>query len=199
MVDATNAFVDAVHDAGGFEGRISRSFVPYLDDKTCENDPPKVITATTGNIAGLSSFIRKAINKIPEQDIRESHEKNYPCVLIVGPRQYLIPIFKNLQKYYPYIDFTQAEIITYSLADGYKLLMDREDSNLGWRILAGRELAPPELDPIIAATHDGTSFLSLLSQDFIKKHTSVLKILQAAEIGDTEANQIAELLGKRVQ
>ena len=196
VVEATNAFVDAVHDAGGFEGRIPRPFVAYLVGKAYENEAyPKILTATTGNIAGLSSFIRKAINKIPERDIREAHEKKYPCVLVVGQTQYLNPIYKNLQKHYSHVDFTQTKAVTYSLADGYGFLMEREDSNLGWRILAGCELRPKELDSVIADTHDGTPFSSLISDEFMGKHTSVLEILKADEFGETEADRIAELLG----
>lgn len=200
VVDATNAFVDAVQGAGGFTGRIPRSFVPYLDDKVYENEAyPKILTATTWNIAGLASFIRKAIKKIPEQDILESHEKKYPCVLVVGQRQYLNPIHKNLQKHFPFVNFRQTKAFTYSLADGYELLMEREDSNLGWRILAGCELSPAGLSPVIVDTSDGTRFQSFLSEEFIDKHISVLEILKSEEIGETEAVRIAELLGSESQ
>ena len=63
VVEATTAFVDAVHKAGGFRQRIPRPFVPYLDDKAYENGAyPKVLTATTANNPGLATFIRKAIS-----------------------------------------------------------------------------------------------------------------------------------------
>lgn len=200
VVEAATAFVDAVHDAGGFARRIQRPFVPYLDDKAYENGAyPKVLTATTANIPGLASFIRKAITKIPAQDIHEAHEKKYPCVLIVGQRQYLNPLHKGLRQHYPHIAFTQAEPMVYSLGDGYELLLTREDSNLGWRILAGCELAPADLASVLPATHDGTQFSSLLPEEFICKHTSILEILRAQVLGESEANRIAELLGNESQ
>jgi len=196
VVEATTAFVDAVYNSGGFVRRIPRPFVPYLDDKAYENDAyPKVLTATTANIRGLASLIGKAISKIPEQDIHEAHEKKYPCVLIVGQRQYLNPLHKSLRQHYPHIEFRQAEAPAYSLGDGYELLLEREDSNLGWRVLAGCELAPADLEFVLAATHDRTQFYSLLPEEFIHKHTSVLEILRAQELGESEANRIAELLG----
>ena len=78
-------------------------------------------------------------------------------------------------------------------------MLEREDSNLGWRVIAGCELAPPDLESVLAATHDGTVFNSLLPEEFIRKHTSVLEILGAQEIGESEANRIAELLGDESQ
>ena len=107
--------------------------MPYLDEKVYENVTyPKVLTATTANRSGLASFSRKAIGKIPEKDIQEAREKNYPCVLIVGQLQYRNAIHKILKQHFPNIEFTQSERdIRYSLVDGYELLLDQENSNLG--------------------------------------------------------------------
>jgi hypothetical protein len=175
--------------------------VPYQDDKAYENVAyQKVLTATTANIRGLTSLIQKAISKIPQQDIHEAHDKKYPCVLIVGQRQYLNPIHKSLRGRYAHIAFKQAEPnVEYSLGDGYKLLLAHEDSNLGWRVLAGCEFAPADLEPVLAAAHDGTKFSSQLPEAFILRHTSVLKILRAQALGDSEANRLAELLGNESQ
>jgi superfamily I DNA/RNA helicase len=196
VVEAATAFVDAVLQAGGLARRIPRPFVPYLEDKAYENAAyPRALTATTANIRGLASLIQKAISRIPEQDIHEAHEKNYPCVLIVGQRQYLNPLHKRLRQHYPRIAFTQAEPIVYSLGDGYALLLAREHSNLGWRVLAGCELPPAELASVLAADHDGTRFSFLLPDEFIRKHTSVLEILRAQVLDESGANRMAELLG----
>jgi len=200
VVEAVTAFVDAVYNAGGFAGRIPRPFVPYLDDKAYENRAyPKVLTATTANIPGLASFIRKAISRIPDQDISEAHEEGYPCVLIVGQRQYLNPLYKSLRQHYVHVAFTQSEPIEYSLSDGYELLLARYDSNLGWRVLAGCELAPADLDSVLAAANDGIQFSSLLPEKFIRKHTSVLEILKGQDLGESESNRIADLLGSESQ
>ena len=165
VVETTTAFVDAVKKAGGFTQRIPRPFVAYLDDKVYENGAyPKVLTATTANIPGLASLIRKAINLIPKQDIHEAHEKQYPCVLIVGQRQYLNYLHKNLQQYFPHVEFAQSNAMLYSMADGYEFLMENDDSNLGWRILAGSGLPKADLGPVLAASHEGGRFTSLLGE-----------------------------------
>lgn len=201
VVEATAAFVESVHKAGGLQQRISRPFVPYLDDKIDENSAyPKVLTAITANHKGLASYIRKAISRIPKKDIQEAHEKKYPCVLIVGQRQYLNSINKNLKPYYPKMEFTQSERkIGYSLADGYELLLEQQESNLGWRVLAGCELAKAVLNPVLAASHDGTQFSSLLPEPFVSKHASVVEILRAEELGKAEAIALGELLGNESQ
>lgn len=123
VVEATSAFIDAVTQSGGLASRISKSFVPYLEGKAHENESyPRIISAETANIHGLSNFIQLSINKIPEADIQEAHQNGYPCVLIVGLRQYLNPIHKRLVKTFPQISFSQSEPIRYFLIDGYRLL-----------------------------------------------------------------------------
>jgi superfamily I DNA/RNA helicase len=198
VVEATTAFVDAVLERGGFTERIPRPFVPYLEGKTYENETyPKVLTATTANIAGLASLIRKAISKIPEEDVREAHDQKYPCVLIVGQRQYLNPIHKILQQHYPHIEFAQTSSPAYSLINGYQLLLEDENSNLGWRLLAGCELTLGDLRSIVSASHGGGSqFSAFLPDEFLGKHKAVLEILRAQNLGiEPESNQILELLG----
>ena len=200
VVEATDAFVDAVLARGGFVARVPRPFAPYLEEKAYENATyPRIVAATTANIAGLSSFIQKALSKIPERDIADAYTNNYPCVLIVGQRQYLNPLYKRLRELYPHVAFTQAETIGYSLVDGYELLMESEDSNLGWRVLAGCELPRPEWSRAIALTHDGTPVRSFLSPEFVLRHLSVLRVLEADQLGVSEATQIAELLGAHAQ
>jgi superfamily I DNA/RNA helicase len=196
IVEATSSFVEAVIANGQFTSRINRPFVPFLEDKEYENKTyPKIISTTTSTIACLAKLILFCIRKIPNQDISEAYEEGYPCVLIVGQRQYLNPLNKRLEKEYQNVAFTQASGKPYSINDGYEILRDQEESNLGWRLIAGLEFSQHELREIILATQDGTPLIQLLPNAFIKKHSLVLEILKKEELEEVHKQTLHEILG----
>jgi len=197
VVEATSAFIDSAGKLGGLRSRAPKPFFPYLEGKEYENKTyPKVITAETGNIAGLSTYLENAIARIPEPDIQEAYANNYSCVLIIGARQYLNPINKRLQKNYPLTRFSQAKPIEYTLSDGYYYLLKDEESNLGWRILAGCELSAGKLRTIVKETHDGTNIKSLLEKDFVRRHADIIKILRAEDLSEEKRNLLEDYLGE---
>lgn len=196
IVESTAHFISSVKEAGAFQGRIERPFVPYLEDKWYENERyPKIITATTTNIPCLSKLVRMAIEKVPAEDIAEAHKESYPCVLIVGLRQYLNPLAKELRKHFPNVAFRQSESRPYSLVDAYELLLEDEDSNLGWRLLAAIYLSTSALREAVKASRDLTPFVKLLSDDFVKKHRAVIKVLHSPELGHSERQKLDGFLG----
>ena len=198
MVAAASGFVRSVAASGGFAHRIPRDFVPYLEDKAYENASyPKLLAATTPNILSTSTFILKAIAGIPAQDISDSHDNTYPTVLVAGRRQYLNPIAKRLRKTYPHASFAESEPITYSLADGYDLLLRNERSNLGWRVLAACDLRLPLLRAAIIASAEGTAFASLLPEEFIRKHVEVLELIRSQALGEEEQARLGALLADK--
>lgn len=198
VVDATSSFIETVIAKGRFASRIDRPFVPFLEDKEYENRAyPKIISATASNIPCLTRLILLGIRKIPDQDISEAYEKGYPCVLVVGQRQYLNPLNKRLTKEYENVAFTQASGRPYSIVDGYDILHKRGDSNLGWRILAALELPQDQVKELVQSTQDGTPFKNLLPPDFVEKHSLVLKILQKPELEEADQKTLEELLGEQ--
>lgn len=196
IVEATNAFISGVNERGGFKSRIDRPFAPYLDGKDYENlTYPKIISASTTNIACLSKLVISEIKKIPEADIREAHEKNYPCALIVGKRQYLNPIAKKLKEQFQNVNFTEAQISDYSIADAYDLLLTQENSNLGWRILAEFEFTEDQMRDYTVKSLDGISFSGFLPQGFVDKHQSVIEILRSEQLSEDDRLKLVELIG----
>jgi len=196
VVEATSSFIEAIVAAGGFAERIDRPFVPYLEDKEQENQAyPKIISANASTIASMAKLVHLGIQKIPEEDIAEAHAKGYPCVLIVGQRQYLNPLNKRLQKDYANVSFTQAYGRDYTLADGYVILLSDGYSNLGWRILAGAELPQSDLTEHIEGSMDGTAFVSLLPASFIQRHRSILDILSKENPEAADVKVLRALLG----
>lgn len=196
VVDATSSFIKAIVAKGGFASRIDRPFVPFLDDKDYENKAyPKIISTTASTIACLAKLILLGIRKIPHQDISEAHENGYPCVLIVGQRQYLNPLNKRLVEEYENVAFTQASGRPYSIVDGYEILRTQDESNLGWRVLAGLELPQGQLKEMVHATRDGTPIKALLPNAFIEKHSLVLEILRKEELEPADEKTLDEFLG----
>ncbi len=178
VVDATSKFIQAVIDHGGFSSRIDRLFVPYLEgNEEINTRYPKIVTAQISNIIGLANFIKSAIENIPDDEISEADAEGYPCVLIVGKKQYLNPIYKKLSDDYSRINYTYSSKFSYSLLEAYKILINDPDSNLGWRIVASIELNGEELGQILNRTQDFTPIISLLPPDVIERHRTILDLL----------------------
>lgn len=198
IVHATNAFIQRVIKAGGFTSRIDRPFAPYLEGKEYENSTyPKIVSATTTNIACLSKLVISEIGKIPEIDIQEAQEKNYPCVLIVGKRQYLNPVAKKLRETFVNVNFTEAQNPDYSILDAYELLLAQENSNLGWQILAEFEFEEDQFGDMLRASLDGIPFVRFLPQEFVEKHESVIQILRSEQLSEDDRIKLVELLGDK--
>ena len=200
VVEATTVFVEAAIKRGNFVSRISRPFVPCLEDKDYENQAyPKIISATTSNIACQSKLIQIGIENIPEGDIREAYQESYPCALIVGKRQFLNPLYKSLKKYYSNIAFKQAERRGYSILDGYNFLLKQADSNLGWRILASCVLSDRTLREVVHSSQDGSPINSLIPQEFVDKHSMVIEKLGKEELSGDDQITLQKLLGDQFQ
>lgn len=196
VVEATSSFIEAVVAAGGLSERINRPFVPYVEDKVYENEAyPKIISANASTIASMAKLVLLGIQRIPEEDIVEAHTRGYPCVLIVGQRQYLNPLNKRLTKEYLNVAFTQAYGREYTISDGYEILRLDRNSNLGWRLVAGAELPESNLHHLIKGTVGGASIIGLLSDSFIQRHLMVLDLLGKDRLADSDVNKLRELLG----
>ncbi|BBB47929.1 UvrD-helicase domain-containing protein [Pelolinea submarina] len=198
VVEATTAFIKNVTDNGGLQDRIERPFFPYLEDKDYENSTyPKIVKATTSTISCLSKFIAGEIKKIPEIEIKDAHEKNYPCVLLVGKRQYLNPLAKKLGEFYANINFSEAQDYNYSICDAYDMLLHDDDSNLGWRILAEFEFNKVQIQDFIKSSLDGTPFNKILPEEFICKHLKVVNIIRAGKPSEQDRQALIGLIGEK--
>lgn len=197
VVEATSSFIEAIVAADGLVERVERPFVPYLEDKTYENETyPKIISANASTIATMAKLVQLGIQRIPEDDIAEAHSQGYPCVLVVGQRQYLNPIYKRLAREYDKVAFTQAYGREYVLADGYEILLTDSNSNLGWRIVAGAELPQGELDTLIEESMDGTPMNNLLEAAYIRSHLEILEVLGKEELNVPDVKVLRERFGE---
>ncbi len=196
VVEGARAFISAAEARGGLGGRIPRSFVPFLEGKAKENAAyPRILSATVENITGLASLLRKAIGRIAADEVAEARNGNYPCVLVVGPSQYLNGIAECFRRWHSNYSLTRAEGGKMSLSDGYRLLLGDENSNLGWRVLAECDLPRRLMRRIVASTRDGTAMVNLLDDVFKRRHLGVVDILRGEAFGEEERVKIEVALG----
>jgi ATP-dependent DNA helicase UvrD/PcrA len=195
VVEATDAFIKNVMAVHGLRNRIDRPFFPYLEGKEEINAAyPKLVTATMSTNQALAKFICGEIRAITPAKIEESHEKGYPCVLVVGKRQYLNSLAKRLREEYANVSFTEAQEIGYSALDGYKALRLHEDANLGWRILAEFHFPKSAMRRFIERSRDGIPFRDILPQEYVEKQTRVIALLGAEQQSDATYAELSTLL-----
>jgi len=187
IVNATNAIITETQKLGGFDGRIPKRYECYIPDKESDsNRYPKIIAAHCTNAQTVANYVKKSIGIIDGDDIAESwvEGKEYPTVLIVGAKQYLTKIEKELNEDYPQLKYTKPGERGYGVVEGYKQLLTVQDSNLGWRILAEFFLSTEEFEVILTNSLDGTPIVQLLDDEFINAHRRVLEIIQLIKTGE---------------
>ncbi len=199
IVIATNQVIDTAQKLGYLKDRISKRYQCFLPDKKEESIKyPKIITAqcTTGRM--IPKYILKQMKNITAAEIEESNSKKYPTVLIIGTKQYLNIVYKELKNHYSRITYKQSEEISYEPANAYELLMSDPNSNLGWRILIEYYFTEPEIKVIVTESHKGTAMVKNLQCEFIENHLKIVaflnKIRNEIELTDIEETELRELI-----
>lgn len=184
IVNAVTAFIERAQTNGHLKDRIVKRYECFLSDKEADSlKYPKIIVARCTTAKVVARYIQSEIGKIDPDDIEESHRESYPTVLILGARQYLREIEKELSKTYKQIVYTPSSENDYSVIDGYSLLCTNRGSNLGWRILAEVFLDVIQLQDAMAKSTGGIPFVDLLDKDFVDRHIHALDLLIAIREG----------------
>lgn len=184
IVEATNNLIKSARSKGHLQGRIDKRYECYLEDKERDSiNYPKILLCQCTTAVVIPKYILNEIAKISQEDIDESNieGKEYPAVLIVGHKQYLQEIEKQLKIVYPQVSYMPNKDIGYGIMDGYEQILKDEKSNLGWRILAELLLKPEEFKIILAESENGKPMLDLLDEDFLKEYLKVAEIIRAVQ------------------
>jgi len=201
IVNATNEIIKAAQANGNLKGRVPKRYECFIESKDAENKKyPYITTAQITNIHTVIKFIKNKITEISPEEIGESWREGeeYPTVLIVGTRQYLNPIFKDLKKYFKNITFKQSKKNKVNICDGYDYLSRNINSNLGWRILIDFLLKNDEIKSIIEQTANKTAMIDILPKIFVEHQTKIISIItKFNKNGENNDLLIAEL-GKLV-
>ena len=151
-----------------------------MEDKATDSAKyPKIVVAnvTTGRV--IPKYVGREIAQIDPLDITESHKKGYPTVLVVGPRQYLREVEKQLRPTYPQLSYTRSFESDYGVCEGYEFLLRDERSNFGWRVLVDELLDVETQRPVLIATENGTALVDLLDPDFVARQLAAVRASKA--------------------
>lgn len=176
VVSVFNRFVSIAKSKGFLKSRIEKKFNPSpTKQKDSEAYPTVklVLTSTqkkSPEVNYFSRYILQEINKIPAEEIVESHDKDFPTVLIIGPTHFLNSIasfFDN--EGIPYMLRKKGEEMKINLEDGLKMLKEDKESRLGWRIIL--EVSQPKFynEGIKSFVEDERNPSDILPDNFIQE------------------------------
>lgn len=140
IVDATNDIVAAAQRQRRLEGRIAKTFRHYEPVKGEDSKKyPKLSLVVTSvqrpNANYFGKYIERAITGIPEGEVKEAAEKDYPAILIIGSNPYRRQVVEYLRARGYGIDTGRDKHTRLSRSDGLEILKEEIGSNLGWRVL----------------------------------------------------------------
>jgi superfamily I DNA/RNA helicase len=182
IVDAVNHIIQSAQRAGHFEERVAKRYECYWEKKAADSRKyQKLITATVTTRAVIPKYIGREIAQIDPLDVKESHEEGYPTVLIVGARQYLSEVEKQLKPIYSQLSYTASSDTTYGFCEAYEFLLRDPRSNFGWRILMEMVLDIEIQRNVLASTKDGTALVDLLERDMVEEHLKVVQAIRALQ------------------
>ena len=202
VVDATNNIIQTAQALDLFTDRIPKPYECYLESKEADSlRYPKLLLARCTLAKVIPKYIKREIEQIPPEDIAESRaEKDgYPTVLIVGSKQYLVEIEKQLKPQFPQLEYTPSQEYEYGIREAYEWLRRDEKSNLGWRIILEVCCSGKILKQAIQTSESGKPMVELLDAKLVKRHLRVLEILNRVADGDTlagaEIDELESILG----
>lgn len=187
IVSVTNVFLSRAKAKGYLKGRINKRYECFIELKGNDSTRfPKIITAqcSTGNTA--AKYVDNVIQRIDAKDVEESWKEGseYLTVLIVGPKQYLSIVQKELANKYPQLVYKLNEDKPLSIIDGYNILLKDESANLGWRILIDFYFKPKEIKAFIEESEKGKRMLDILDKDFKQQQKRVIEIIRIIKLGE---------------
>lgn len=183
IVEAANDIIREAKKIGFLNNRIEKRY-EYFDeekkDKESEKNPK--VCYQQAYAKQMPWTIAKLIEKIAEQ------EKGSFSVLIISPTKLQSKITTGALRYkgFANIKFVEREGREATVTDGLKLLIEDENSNLGWRIAAKCSLPEADFAKILKETNneDPKKFSELLETDFKNEIKSTIKVLKI--IGDNK-------------
>ena len=177
VVAATNDIISEAKKTNLLKGRIEKEYIYYDDekkDKVCETYP--MITYAQIFDKQIPWFIEKKIKEIVCQE-----RKNF-SVLIISPfKQQSHSIADNLKaKGLQNIDIVIKDEEDINILDGFKLLIENKNNNLGLRIVSKFILPPEEFIVLLKDTEikSDKSILELLPKKYKDEIKKILKVLK---------------------
>jgi superfamily I DNA/RNA helicase len=183
LVRAVNTVIIRAQKNGNLKGRLTRQYRCFLPDKKSDSDAhPKIIhtrcSVEMKSAPYMGRYVAQQIASITPDNVRESHENEYPTALVIGPKYFV----QNVHGYLMDNGFPQA-ILRLSpppkidLLDGYSRLGRNEESRLGWRIVINCDRPKGYNELISGAINVGRGLNELIPSDYRDRHMENVRFL----------------------
>ena len=204
IVDAVDDIITRAKANGNLTDRVDKKYCSYLPDKLQDSlNYPEIIHAKcsvhTKKSPYISMCIEREIQKIPREEIDMANENGYPCVLIIGPGHYLQQINGFLVKKGYKVDYggkTNGNDL--HILDGYEILLEDRESNLGWRVILEFDKVG-NMNDIIGMTYtDQVDIVEQLPEGYGRKHEKVIDFLNHLKENTApieEQNELKKVMG----
>ncbi len=188
VVNATNDIIAEAHRRGLLGNRIQKPYELYPRPVDAQYPTIKVVRMTVqtprSNLFG--KYILDRISNIPAEEIRESREKGFPTVLIIGIKPYSdqVKAYLGANGYAVETKVAPEERMEdpFTREDGLEVLAADNNSNLGWRILLETD-RPRGWEGIVAeSVNTGAALYTLLEDSFRNAALSELQSWNPMEI-----------------
>ena len=152
IVDAVNDIIGVARNSRKLQGRIDKPYFNYAPVKGADSEkyPTIALVRTTvqrANANYFGKYIEQAIKSIPEDELKQAAEKGETAVLIIGSKPYLPQVADYLVSCGYEVEIKQGGESRLEKAEGFQILNEDTESNLGWRIMLEFESSS------FAATH----------------------------------------------
>jgi len=199
IVDASNSLIARATIGGLLKGRLGKPYICYTPGKAIDSQRyPKVIDARcsvdTPRAPYMGRYVAEQIRKIPADDIKESHNKGYPTVLVAEPGWVVDRVYEEVRRQFSQAELKKTDDPQIDILDGYRFLGMDSESNLGWRIII--HFTHPDHAAAIATQgmQDDRPIASLLDIDDVARHLSAATLLRRYRLGELLAGKEFEEL-----
>ena len=191
IVNAVENIVLIAEQDGRLDGRIKKPFKYFPPDKEKDSRRyPNIInvncTVERKNCHYMGRFIAREISLMPRSYLLESKRLREPAALIIGPRQFLDGVRKELSKKFDHFEDKRIADEEIAILDGYKSLAMKPISRLGWRIILNCDPCNDYKRIISQAISKGRAIYDLISsRKYIATHQKISKIINKILFGET--------------
>lgn len=195
IVEATNAVVESARAAGLLSGRIPREYLWYWPDKYEEDERyPRIEVAECSARKTAIKFVETRILDLVSAE-GTAGDGDAIAFMVIGPGRRPDLLRAIAEHLLAALDQDRFEIITkeespteINLLEGYRILREDENSNLGWRVVLAVDPVECVADVIRFSMETGEPLVSLLPEEYVERH------LQSAgeETEETEEESATE-------
>jgi len=170
IVDAVNDIITVARESERLQGRIEKPFLHYepvkgADSEKYPNIDLIVTTVQREKANYFGRYIERAINNLPKDEIKQAAAKGEPAVLVIGSKPYLPQVAKYLVSKGFVIEVKQDSSTKLEESQGFEILSDDPESNLGWRVMLEFETIEYAMARIKEAAEKKTRLVEILPRE----------------------------------